>query len=654
MTSLTINVTQDNVLIVSHDNIPKIRISYICYITQRELNFEDKYERKDKSVIFMIIKDKKYRIPISEFDNTYFDYLKEGRIGQLSGDIIKELINPSFLDELKKKLYNRSLRINLTDCWWPFNFDYNLKYTESLKESINYTPIKTISIVEHERLPSGDYILDEEGNPKTIVKEKNNKNYNIFHNFYNLFEMSLVKDEDFKYLSDYIKDYYKVSMPQDRWEFINLLYDYSFAGLFKHNMWHDEFGGVKFPILLITGKPGTGKTTTIQHILRMFYNKDSDFKFNASDISGSSPLTRIKLSNNSVLPVLLDELSTLESLAKIINTYLTEGYLVDKTVVKTESKTRKCHYNIMIATNAIKLEQYGSDAISERFCNYELTFDFDMGAEVHKKYNKFTDTYRNNTQRLGRALLFLFKKYEHEMKDFIKKYLNDNSYSISQGNQRNYEKTKYFLIGSAVRLFLNTTPELSGTFTENNNVDFYNDLVNGKKHGGRVITRAKEVVKIFNDMIKKVIKEGGKNIYLTDLFKNNRYEKFCNVCTGKNSIPDADIQYQDVLKYLYYYANEFGLMATTEYGYFVIRKDFYNMVSDRLVDKSKLLPSDFAAYFKEYIKLRSNGDYIISTCDYINVNQDITSNCVYDFDIKKTSRVIKFNLLKFIEDLDIG
>jgi len=641
MSDLAFELTKDNTLIIYWKGDPKIRVSYINYITQRELNFEDKNERKDKSIVYMILKDKKYRIPMIEFENTYFDFFKEAKLSALPTEMIKDLISSEFFIELKTALYFNSIRMNITDCWWLFNFDYHLKYIESLKENINYTPLKTITVLDYKKDETGNIIFDKNGNAETIIKERDNKYFNVYHNFYELFNLNATSQQDIRNLKHYIKEYYEVSMPTQRWQFINLIYDYMLAGLFKRQMFCGEFGQIKYPILLITGQPGLGKTTTIQHILKLFYQKDSDFKFNISDISGASPLTRLKLSNNSVLPILLDEVPELNTLAKVINNYLTEGCLVDKTTIDKEQKTRKCHYNLILATNAIKLEQYGSDAIVERFVNYELDQPVEGTAEISKKYQDFCMRYKDSIQSFGRALFYILRQYEIPLKEYINNYLKQYDSLFDHINQRNFEKTKFLVIGQCIRTFLNTTQELEGAFKQDNNIEYYNALVNGTMNKARVVTRNTKIQDAIIALIHKSIKHAGRNVYLAQIFNDKLYHDFY---INDTIVKDVDDKYQVILKYLYFFDNELGIVPTTEYGYFLLKRQFFKLLSSEMSDDSPIVISDFRKKFDKYIKNNK-----ATSINYYNIFLDENEK-KYLYDIKKTTSATKFNLYQYLLD----
>lgn len=587
---------------------------------------------KEQVEIILNIKNKEYRVTLDEFKTKYIDFLMLGKTCPLSLDIINEISNAAFYENLILTIRDNSRRYKTTDCWFSVeSFNYHLEYVKGTQLATNYMPMDNLRI----KRDNGSYSIYQ------------NQYQNTRHMFYRVFEFE--KYKNIEYLRYYIESLYKIIMPEQRWELINLTFDYMFAGRFKQYFKVKYGDTINTPILVVTGPAGTGKGFIQTKIFSMYYSDDSQCKLSQNTIEGSSPLSRMPLGSNFIgAEKIFDEIKDPKSLLSIFNNYLTDGYFWDSINIGSQTVSRYFYPSFTIITNELDLAlQNGiSDASNDRIVNYEMSVFPIKTEEMDNIEEEFKEKDKNNKQVAAATLEYLYKKYDKEIKEYIDKRLKEDNIKLSDMKTiRDQRKTRLLLAGMYIREFLNQTEELKDAFKQINDLDYYKQLVSNKNNK-RIKTHKSEIQAAINLVFAEPIYAAGNKIYFTEMLNDIEYNEFYKYDLQMQEF--GDIKHQKLMKFFYYLTNELQIYPSTEYGYFIISKHFLHKVGKKLSKEAIINKQDFIIAFDKYIRKGKDDNALLGTTDCYNFT--FNDNEFYTINKIKKSEAIKFNLKQFIED----
>lgn len=605
----------------------KIDVPEIIYYNVNRWNFNDvRCYKKDNDFFFVNYGNKSVIYSVAEFKLNIMNIIKACKCSVLNNDFINQIKldidNGVFINECKRNHINGLI----SDCLF-YNINYSINRPFSTESNyLLYDARSNIEILNPASSQIAVYNRYENNEPVvSYIDNKNNKNFSLpWEPLTQNIDL-----EDIETTKKILNDLYEISNGE-RLEYTNLILDYIFAMLFKHNAYHKQLDWHLFPILLITGTKASGKSTLVKTLCNFFWNKEDDFFYNSSKLEGANLLTRFhNLHALNVLPIVLDDLQDISIYTKIINPTLTQGFITEE-IGSSSGKniTRKMFNTIIITANNINIMQSGgSDAAADRFIELNIIEQPLNNVESKKKFDKFV-RHSGYLNTVGAVILSFAKKNANKILEPIE--LPEFVWNL---DNRKIDYVKMLLFGDRIRrVVMSEINGQDGCFTEELNFEKYFLGVKYKTN----ITKNSDVI---HDALLSLMNE---NIYIQGKYYNlKQFIVSEEYLSGSQTLIQNDEIFNQILSNLGLYQATASKTEFGESGQFVTTGLFIKRIKDNIYKNnhkqftitSEMLAKELPQYFEKLVSINY----------YQRSNKSLCNK-------KLASYTARFNAMQFLID----
>lgn len=597
-----------------------VYIPYISVETTERFLFGRHESVTDVKVFVGDSPSKNESYDVREFMDNFFHIMKSYSTRHLSQDAINILNDPEVKVEVLQHLRNNSSRSELTDAWSPLSCGFDLLYNSRGGERVTENPV------------GGTGVFGDVFEAQSVEGGED-------------LDRGLVREvlEYFDELGDLIQG-------SKRYLYFDLLLDYLFASLFKSRLASRDVRSVNFPILCVVGTAQSGKTWVAERVLLPFFNQgDKDeYLWSQSVFDGSSALTRIERDKNSVLPVLIDEVSDLSSFGDVVNKYLSQGYFVDKIGSSDGGKVvRKCFRSPVITTNSIRVQQQGSDARVQRFVFLNLSVSPVSDRDLMRRTSRFESYWSGHRLgRVGEGLFGVCRAFSGVWRRVVREVLSESEQGglLEDFTSRDTNKANFFLFGRVLRRVLGEKmmdlvgwegDNPFGTYTTRRDMI---DVVLDVSTADSIRTNRSLMVDRLVGLLSGDVYDDGSRFYLNDVLsdtKNNRrgHDMFVDLEFGSR-------MGQRVAKNYYFLEKEVGLSALGEFGVFKVNRYLLQCLST----------SSFNMTMDKFCDMFSGYTSRVSSSRVWEVRRDDEGEFGFVWGRGRGSDTVKFDVVRFLRD----